>query len=567
MTSGGVDATLHGGVLVLTLAQGPSNALTPAVRAALIAALATRPKGCVAVVLAGAGVTFSSHVPLEPDRASPSLQDLCQAVEGAAVPVVAALHGLALGPGAELLLAASARVGQTGSRIAFPEVAFGLCPAGGSTRRLARLIGAEAALQALVAGRVIGPEEALALGLLDAVAGAEVLPAAIALAEQLARGGGTTRRAEDAASWQAAVAAARRAHPRALPAARRIIDCIEAALLLPAEAADRFEAVTRADLEASDEAAGLCAAALADRRAARLPAAVARAEALPLTGLGLAGEGAALVALARAALQAGIAVRWLHPSAAVMAASLGMPDATGLTHVDDPAELVGLALQVHARAPASGLRRPMGDGTALLVLDGAEGEMGLSLAPTGRLAEVAVVAEEAPRAIATAIAGLRQLHLAPMLVGHPPGIGSAVLQAGNLALAHLAATGLDTADLTAALAPYGQRPADLAGTGPARVLDRGQIAQRWLAALAVAGLRLLAEGRARRPSDIDHALVAGHGFARWQGGPMHLADRRGLMVLRRDLRLWAEESPLWTPPPLLDRLIRDGLSLAALNEA
>ncbi|NJS40753.1 MAG: hypothetical protein HC783_19115 [Rhodobacteraceae bacterium] len=46
-----------------------------------------------------------------------------------------------------------------------------------------------------------------------------------------------------------------------------------------------------------------------------------------------------------------------------------------------------------------------------------------------------------------------------------------------------------------------------------------------------------------------------------------LADRRGLMLLRRDLRLWAEENALWTPPPLLDRLIRDGLTLAALNEA
>ncbi len=567
MTSGGVEAALHGGILVLTLTQGPSNALTPAVRAALIAALATRPAGCVAVVITGAGATFSSHVPMEPDRASPSLQDLCQAVEGAGVPVVAALHGLALGPGAELLLAASARVGQPGSRIAFPEVAFGLCPAGGSTRRLARLIGAEAALQALVAGRVIGTEEARALGLLDAVAGTEGLGTALAVADQLARGDGPTRRVETAVSWQAAVAAARRAHPRALPATRRIIDCVEAALLLPPEAADRFEAVTRADLEASAEAAGLCAAALADRRAARLPAAVARVEPLPLTGLGLAGEGAALVTLARAALKEGIAVRWLHPSAAVMTASLGLSDTTGLAHIDDPTDLAGLALQVHARVPASGPRRPLVDGTALLVLDGAEGEMGLSLAPSGRFAEIAVVAEEAPRAIATAVAGLRRLHLAPMLVGHPPGIGAAVLQAGNLALAHLAATGVDPADLTAALAPYGQRAPDLAKAAPSRAIDRGQIAQRWLGALTVAGLQLLAQARARRPSDIDHALVAGHGFARWQGGPMHLADRRGLMVLRRDLRLWAEENALWTPPPLLDRLIRDGLSLAALNDA
>jgi 3-hydroxyacyl-CoA dehydrogenase len=565
MTSGGVEAALQDGILVLTLAHGLSNALTPALRKALIAALATRPEGCRAVVIAGAGGTFSSHVPVEPDRETPTLADLCQAVAGAEVPVVAALHGLAMGPGAELALAASARIGLRGCRIAFPEVAFGLCPAGGSTRRLARVIGAEAALQTLLAGRVVGADEALALGLLDTVVEGELLPSALALAERLTKGDPTAQPAEIAASWQAAVATARRANARGLPAARRIIDCVEAAFLLPPDAADQFEAVTRNDLEASDEAAGLRASALADRRAARVPTAVARAEPVPLNGLGLVGEGAALATLARAALGRGIAVRWLHPSAAVMTASHGLTDAPGLQHVDDLADLSGLALQVHARPPAAGLRRPLADGTALLVLDGAEGEMGLSLAPSGRLAEVAVVAEEAPQAIATALVGLRSLHLTPMLVGHPPGIGLATLRAGDAALAHLAASGVNPADLAAALAPFALRPPETTSTASPRPMDRAEIARRWLGAMTVAGVQLLDQARVRRPSDIDHVLVAGHGFARWQGGPMHLADRRGLMVLRRDLRLWAEENAIWTPPPLLDRLIRDGQSLSALN--
>jgi 3-hydroxyacyl-CoA dehydrogenase len=85
---------------------------------------------------------------------------------------------------------------------------------------------------------------------------------------------------------------------------------------------------------------------------------------------------------------------------------------------------------------------------------------------------------------------------------------------------------------------------------------------RWLGALANEGLRLLDQGIARHPSDIDLVLVQGHGFPRWRGGPMHLAERRGLMALRADLRGWADENPLWSPAPLLDRMIRDGQRLS-----
>jgi 3-hydroxyacyl-CoA dehydrogenase len=60
-------------------------------------------------------------------------------------------------------------------------------------------------------------------------------------------------------------------------------------------------------------------------------------------------------------------------------------------------------------------------------------------------------------------------------------------------------------------------------------------------------------------------MVAGYHFPRRRGGPMHQADRRGLMVLRRDLRAWGAEAALWSPAPLIDRLIRDGQSLAVLD--
>jgi 3-hydroxyacyl-CoA dehydrogenase len=92
-----------------------------------------------------------------------------------------------------------------------------------------------------------------------------------------------------------------------------------------------------------------------------------------------------------------------------------------------------------------------------------------------------------------------------------------------------------------------------------------EVLNRWLAALANEGARLLDEKIALRPSDIDHLMVAGYHFPRWRGGPMYQATQRGLMVLRRDLRVWAVDGPLWTPAPLIDRLIRDGRTFASLD--
>jgi 3-hydroxyacyl-CoA dehydrogenase len=89
-----------------------------------------------------------------------------------------------------------------------------------------------------------------------------------------------------------------------------------------------------------------------------------------------------------------------------------------------------------------------------------------------------------------------------------------------------------------------------------------------LAALANAGLRMIGDEKALRPSDIDLAMIVGHGFPRWGGGPMYWAQRRGLMVLRDDLHRLVNDNPdIWDPAPLLDDLIRQGISLRDLNEA
>lgn len=580
MGSDGLKVETRDGVRILTLANPPSNALTPALRVRLIAELGAVGADCHRVVLAGAGATFSGALPLDPDPAAPSLADLCAAVETSPNPVVAALHGLVTGPGAELALAAAARIAAPGTRIAWPEVALGLCPEGGTTLRLPRLVGVRQALGILLSGRAVAAEEALALGLIDARAEA---PVTAVLSGELPAATRPAVRPDPAA-----IADARHGLTRTQAALGRIIACVEASALLPPEAHQAFEAVAREDLEASPEAAALRAAAWAERRAMVLPAALARLRPAVAEHMALYGAEPGLVTLARMALQHGLGVVWHHPDDATRRTSLAALElaeaaeqragrlsaaarAKGRALLHDGGAGKGGAaatLHIHDRPQGWNDARPEDDGTVHLSLGGAEDGMGLALTPAGRICELSRARGTPPEAAVFAFAGLRRIGLQPVLVGSRPIVGDGLVTAGRVAVAHLARTGVAPAVLGAALEGFGaQRPEALPQPETSLPRDMGQteVLARWLAALANEGLRLLEQGIALRPSDIDHVLVAGHGFPRWQGGPMHQADRRGLMLLRRDLRLWAEADPLWEPAPLLDRLIRDGQRLTDLD--
>jgi 3-hydroxyacyl-CoA dehydrogenase len=562
-------------VRVLTFAKPPSNRLTPALRAALIAACEEVPEAITKIVLTASGPTFSSALPLDPDLAEPTLAQLCHAIETARVPVIAALSGLVLGPGAELAMAARARIAAPGMRIAFPEIALGLCPEGGTSRRLASRIGTAAALRLLLSGRAVAADEALALGLVDAV---EDDPVAAARKVTLAGDLPAVPRADPAA-----VIEARRSHVRSLPAAGRIIACVEAAALLPVEAHQAFEAVAREDLEASPEAAALRSVAKAERRVAALPPALARARSAAPDRIALHGAAGDLVTLARLALARGLSVAWHHPDPQTAATSLAALD------LAEAAELRAGRLTMAARAAGRDRLTDGGDaplhvhadtpevavsGAAHVVLGDGGAFPGLALAPQGASCEVSLPPDmppdrsaEGPDGPALALAALRRLGLQPVLVGGNPILGPSLVTAGRSALAAMAAAGVPKGQIAAALEGFGAPPAERLPDpmAPRRDMDTGEILARWLAALANEGMRLLNQGIARRPSDIDFVLVHGHGFPRARGGPMHLADRRGLMALRADLRRWAGEDPLWTPAPYLDRLIRDGLRLETLD--
>lgn len=93
-----------------------------------------------------------------------------------------------------------------------------------------------------------------------------------------------------------------------------------------------------------------------------------------------------------------------------------------------------------------------------------------------------------------------------------------------------------------------------------------EITDRAITAMIDEGLRILDEGISNRAADIDLVLVHGYGFPRWRGGPMRYAEEVGLPRLRDRIAAYADADPLsWSVPPLLDRLIADGQTLADLD--
>ena len=128
--------------------------------------------------IAGADITEFSGPPMPP-----SLQSAQDAMENSTKPVVAAVHGTALGGGLEVALCAHYRVGSPSSQYGLPEVKLGLLPGAGGTQRLPRVTGAEKALQMMTSGDPISAEEALACGLIDEIA-EELEAGAIAFARR-----------------------------------------------------------------------------------------------------------------------------------------------------------------------------------------------------------------------------------------------------------------------------------------------------------------------------------------------------------------------------------------------
>ncbi len=188
-----VSVTRDRNVAVVTLDNPPVNALSLHLREPLDAALTKlREDGTVeAIVIACAGRTFISGADITEfgtpkAMQPPSLRDLCALIETMDKPVVAAIHGTALGGGLELALSCHYRIADRSALVGLPEVKLGILPGAGGTVRLPRLTGPEIAVAMIVSGNPVKAPRALETGIVDRIAEGDLVAAAIAFAREKA---------------------------------------------------------------------------------------------------------------------------------------------------------------------------------------------------------------------------------------------------------------------------------------------------------------------------------------------------------------------------------------------
>ncbi len=189
-TTSPISTRKHGDVLIILSNNPPVNALGAAVRQGLVAAIeqAEADDSVHAVVIACEGQTFFAGADITEfgkPPVTPWLPQVVDRIEDCTKPVVAAIHGTALGGGLEVALACHYRVAVPSAKLGTPEVKLGLLPGAGGTQRLPRVAGVKKALAMCATGNPIGAREGFDCGLIDRLIEGELIPHAVAYAEEV----------------------------------------------------------------------------------------------------------------------------------------------------------------------------------------------------------------------------------------------------------------------------------------------------------------------------------------------------------------------------------------------
>ena len=189
-TTSPISTRKHGDVLIILSNNPPVNALSTPVRQGLVDAIAQAEAddSVKAVVIACEGQTFFAGADITEfgkPPVMPWLPIVVDTIEACAKPVVAAIHGTALGGGLEVALACHYRVAVPSAKLGTPEVKLGLLPGAGGTQRLPRVAGVKKALEMCATGNPIGAKEAFACGLVDRLVEGELISHAVGYAEEV----------------------------------------------------------------------------------------------------------------------------------------------------------------------------------------------------------------------------------------------------------------------------------------------------------------------------------------------------------------------------------------------
>ena len=299
--------SVEGDIGVITLNSPPVNALSQAVRAGILQNVnkAVADPAVKAIVLICEGRTFIAGADITEfgkPRKEPSLPEAQNAIENAPKPVVAAIHGTALGGGLEVALCCHYRVAVPSAKCGLPEVKLGLLPGAGGTQRLPRIVGAERALEMVTSGEHVPAPKCLEMGLVDEIVPeGELRAGAIAFAKKVLAENRPLRKVRDsddkvlAARGKPEIFAdfrkknARRF--RGFLAPEYNIQCIEAAVNLPFDEGMKVERKLFEELVSGTQSAAQRYVFFAEREVWKIPDVPADTPVVPVKKVGMVGAG------------------------------------------------------------------------------------------------------------------------------------------------------------------------------------------------------------------------------------------------------------------------------------
>ena len=319
-----IDVRWAAGVAEILVNNPPVNALGHSVRTSLLNAIsdADADPAIKAIVIRCEGRTFFAGADISEfgqPPVKPTLADVILALDRARKPVIAAIHGNALGGGLELALACHCRIATKAARLGLPEVKLGILPGAGGTQRLPRLVGVPKALEMVVFGAPIDAVEAQSLGLVDALvddesqlaARAQDFAAAIAAGPLLAPVSQRQIKLEEGRGDPEIFSRFRETHARALKsleAPNACISAIEAAVARPFAEGLAFERELFLQLVATEESRALRHLFFAERAAAKIDDMPPDTPVLPIRRVGIVGAGTMGTGIAMNFLTAGVPV-------------------------------------------------------------------------------------------------------------------------------------------------------------------------------------------------------------------------------------------------------------------
>ena len=678
-----VTLSRDGDIALVSINSPPVNALSQAVRAGIVEAMRqAQSDDSKAIVLICEGRTFIAGADItefgKPPKA-PSLLDVEDAIEGATKPVVAAIHGTALGGGLEVALCCHYRVAVPSAKCGLPEVHLGLIPGAGGTQRLPRLVGAQAALEMITSGKHVDAKTAAAAGLIDElVTEGELKAGAIAFATKIVNERRPLRKVRDLdekilpARGKSELfdefrkASARKA--RGFLAPEYCVRAVEAAVNLPFDEGMKLEQKLFLELMQGEQSAAQRYVFFAERQVWKIPDVPDDTPTIPIKKIGVIGAGTmgggismnfanigipvTIVETKQDALDRGLSVIRKNYERSVKSGRFTMQD------VDKRMTLLQGTLDMQALADCDliieavfedmrvkkdvftkldGIAKPgaiLATNTSALdineiasVTQRPDFVIGLhffSPANVMRLLEVVRAKKTSKSVIATAMQLAKKIGKVAALVGVCPGfVGNRILYArqeqanamllegampweidqviydfglpmGPFAMADLA--GLDigwdkqnTSSSTirevlcekdrrgqktgAGFYDYDEqsnaKPSpvteqivrDFAGrSGKAqRKISPDEILERCVYAQINEGAKILEEGIAIRPSDIDIVWINGYGWPAYRGGPMFYADTVGLARIVAKLKEYGPQMGAdFSISPLLEKLAAEG---------